>query len=189
MKIDVRRITAQEYEAARRLLLRVTETDTGADWQHEEEGYPLCMLREDLSSGETMGGFTESGELAAYFRGQWDCEQELEGKIPWRVQGPAYYIHRLAVDPEFQRRGIASAMVSAAESRARAGGARSVRMETAGTNRAADRLYRKLGYPVLGSFPNPWTDSGPILCYEKPLEAAGTEEPFDSPAAEGYSLR
>jgi len=164
----------QEYEAVRRLFLRVTETDTGADWQHEEEGYPLSMLQEDLFSGEAVGGFAENGALAAYFCGQWDGEEELEGKIPWRIEGHTYYIHRLAVDPDFRRQGVAAVMVAAAEERARAGGARSVRMETAGTNRAADRLYRKLGYPVLGSFPNPWTDGGPILCYEKPLEAGRT---------------
>jgi ribosomal protein S18 acetylase RimI-like enzyme len=52
----------------------------------------------------------------------------------------------LAVAPAAQRVGVASALLTAAEQRARAAGARKLSLRVLGTNQPAIRLYERLGY-------------------------------------------
>jgi ribosomal protein S18 acetylase RimI-like enzyme len=52
----------------------------------------------------------------------------------------------LAVAPEARRRGVGSALLSAAEQHARARGARKLFLRVLSTNQSALRLYGRLGY-------------------------------------------
>ncbi len=52
----------------------------------------------------------------------------------------------LAVAPEARRRGVATALLSAAEERARARGARKLSLRTFSTNPQAIRLYTRFGF-------------------------------------------
>ncbi len=52
----------------------------------------------------------------------------------------------LAVAPAARRRGVASALLAAAERRARAAGARKLSLRVLGTNQPAIRLYDRLGF-------------------------------------------
>jgi ribosomal protein S18 acetylase RimI-like enzyme len=52
----------------------------------------------------------------------------------------------LAVAPEARRRGVATALLAAAEQRARARGARKLSLRTFSTNPEAIRLYSRLGF-------------------------------------------
>ncbi|MGI6076204.1 MAG: GNAT family N-acetyltransferase [Pyramidobacter sp.] len=69
------------------------------------------------------------------------CRVFPEGPGQWRIG-------RVAVLPEFRRRGIASALLKEAEDYLRAQGAKSVRV---GAQCTAEPLYRRSGYVVCGS--------------------------------------
>jgi ribosomal protein S18 acetylase RimI-like enzyme len=56
----------------------------------------------------------------------------------------------LAVAPGDRRRGVASALLAAAEQQARARGARKLSLRVFGTNATAARLYERLGFGVEG---------------------------------------
>ena len=68
----------------------------------------------------------------------------------WNAADPETYVSSLAVAPAARRRGVATALMSAAEARARADGRREVALQVEEANRAAVELYASLGYEVAG---------------------------------------
>jgi ribosomal protein S18 acetylase RimI-like enzyme len=59
----------------------------------------------------------------------------------------------LAVRPEYERRGVATALIAAAEREARRRRAAKIRLEVSVANTAARRLYEKNGYRVAAQGP------------------------------------
>jgi ribosomal protein S18 acetylase RimI-like enzyme len=114
---------------------------------------PLHESLEELQAcGETFLGAYVEGRLAAV--------------VSWRFDGTTIDIHRLAVLPEFFRRGIGVALLRAAlasESKARRAIA-----QTGAANDPAKQLYRGEGFVELGDrevLPGLW-----ITQFERRLE-------------------
>ena len=68
----------------------------------------------------------------------------------WNAADPEAYVSSLAVAPAARRRGVATALMRAAEARARAERRREVALQVEEANRAAVELYAALGYEVIG---------------------------------------
>jgi ribosomal protein S18 acetylase RimI-like enzyme len=67
--------------------------------------------------------------------------------LSWKeLRGPAGFIHDVAVDEEFRRRGVATALMHAAAEWLRAHGAPRVVLWTAAPNAAAQQLFARLGF-------------------------------------------
>ena len=77
-----------------------------------------------------------------------------------------YYIHRLGVHPEHQKKGIARAMMDFAEDLAREKGAHAVRLDTFSQNKRNQRFYINRGYKQLGNIYFPKQSEHPFYCYE-----------------------
>ena len=95
-------------------------------------------------------------------------EEPAYAAIPWSVPGPAMVIHKLAVDPAVQRRGVASALFARCEDLARQQGIASLRIDTYSLNDRMQALIRRQGFTPTGAvhFPiNPL----PYPCFEKVL--------------------
>lgn len=60
------------------------------------------------------------------------------------------HLLRIAVDPEFQRRGLGRDLLSAVVQRAAAVGAVRLLLEVGASNRAARKLYEALGFAEIG---------------------------------------
>ena len=65
----------------------------------------------------------------------------------------ALYVDALATDPAARRRGVATALLAAAERRAREEGFPRIALDTESTNETAQALYRCLGLTVTASLP------------------------------------
>lgn len=76
------------------------------------------------------------------------------------------YIHRLAVHPQFQGRGIAKALMDQMELQARQDGAVSMRLDTFSQNKRNQRFYENRGYVRLGDIYLPGQSTHPFHCYE-----------------------
>ena len=68
----------------------------------------------------------------------------------WNAADPETYVSSLVVAPAARRRGVATALMRAAEARARAERRREVTLQVEEANRAAVELYAALGYEVIG---------------------------------------
>jgi ribosomal protein S18 acetylase RimI-like enzyme len=76
-------------------------------------------------------------------------ESQLVGAVIASSDGRKGWINRLAVDPEFRRRGIARALVAEAEKILRKNGINVFCALVMDSNMASKGLFRKLGYEEL----------------------------------------
>ncbi|QIE59827.1 GNAT family N-acetyltransferase [Rasiella rasia] len=87
--------------------------------------------------------------------------------INWLTEdGLNYYIHRLAIAPEFQHQGNAKKLMDFAEAFARDKNATSVRLDTFSENKRNQQFYDARGYVKLGDVYFPRQTAIPFHCYE-----------------------
>ncbi len=77
-----------------------------------------------------------------------------------------YYIHRLAIHPDFQSQGHAKKMMDFAEEEIRKKNGVSVRLDTFSQNKRNQRFYENRGYQRLGDIYFPKQSEHPFHCYE-----------------------
>ena len=81
-------------------------------------------------------------------------------------------IQGLAVSPEFQRRGIASALVARAEEFSRSKHARGIYVDTPTTNTGGRNFYEAIGYKLGYTMPRYYEDGLDGVTYQKFLNGA-----------------
>ena len=81
------------------------------------------------------------------------------------------YIHRLAIDPDFQGKGYAQELMSFAENYAKEHHYNSIRLDTFSQNKRNQDFYEKSNYVKLGRINFPKQSKFPFYCYEKVLDA------------------
>lgn len=81
------------------------------------------------------------------------------------------YIHRLAVNPDFQGNGYAQKLMSFAENYAKEHQFNSIRLDTFSQNKRNQDFYEKRNYVKLESIYFPKQSKFPFYCYEKVLDA------------------
>ncbi|HSQ45768.1 MAG TPA: GNAT family N-acetyltransferase [Lutibacter sp.] len=77
------------------------------------------------------------------------------------------YIHRLAVDPNFQGKGYAQKLMDFAEKYARENNYNSIRLDTFSQNKRNQKFYEQRNYVKLESIYFPKQSAFPFYCYEK----------------------
>ncbi len=78
-------------------------------------------------------------------------------------------IHRLAVAPEYQGKGIAASLCVFAEQVAREWSCRSIRLDAYSLNPASNHLYQRLGYKRAAGYCYFHYNPIPFYCYDKIL--------------------
>lgn len=86
--------------------------------------------------------------------------------IEWLTKDKNIYIHRLAVYPKYQGKGIAQQMMTFAENFAKINGYFSVRLDTFSQNKRNQKFYETRGYKRLGNIYFPKQSKHPFYCYE-----------------------
>lgn len=76
------------------------------------------------------------------------------------------YVHRLAIDPNFQGKGLAQKLMSFAENFAKKNEYASIRLDTFSKNTRNQKFYELRGYKKLGSIYFPKQSEHPFYCYE-----------------------
>ncbi len=107
---------------------------------------------------------------------------EADGKVAgfavlWLILDEAH-IATLAVHPAFRRRGIGRKLLETMLTAAQANGARLATLEVRAGNFAAQALYRRHGFRVVGRRPKYYTDNGEdalIMTVMFPSSAEGDE--------------
>ena len=77
------------------------------------------------------------------------------------------YLHRLAVDPSFQKNGIGRLLMDFAEKYAKNNEYKSIRIDTFSKNKRNNKFYRSRKYVQLDDVFFPMQSEFPFHCYEK----------------------
>ena len=97
------------------------------------------------------------------------CNEMDEVYIPVNWISENYnnlYIHRLAVHPDFQKKGVGKALMDFAEKFARKKEYKSIRLDTFSVNKRNLKFYESRGYHQLESIYFPKQSEFPFYCYE-----------------------
>jgi len=132
------------------------------------EQYPnLQTIRNDVESESTHILEGNNGVIAAISMNE---EQPPEYRsLSWLDQeGRVLVLHRLAVNPKWQKQGIGGRILDYAENYAVDNGYTSIRLDTYSGNPRALRLYERHQYRRVGKVRFPGRDL-PFFCYEKNL--------------------
>jgi ribosomal protein S18 acetylase RimI-like enzyme len=96
-----------------------------------------------------------------------DKDEEYEN-VKWITEDfKNLYLHRLAVHPEYQKKGIGKFIMDFAEEYAKLNGFRSIRLDTFSQNKRNNRFYKSRQYVQLGDIFFPMQSKFPFHCYEK----------------------
>ena len=98
-------------------------------------------------------------------------KDHLYNQIDWLT--PDYenlYIHRLAVHPNNQKKGLARLMMNYAEEQAVKMNCISVKLDTFSKNPRNSKFYKARGYVQLGNVFFPKQSKFPFFCFEKVLK-------------------
>lgn len=88
------------------------------------------------------------------------AEGALVGFILARMLCDEMHIMKLAIDPAWRHRGVAAALLDAAQVQARRHGAVVALLEVRPSNSAAIAFYRKAGFATIGVRPNYYPSTG-----------------------------
>lgn len=92
---------------------------------------------------------------------------KVYSKVSWKTNGKnSVYIHRLAVDPEHQKKGVGSKLMDFAENKSKSDGAESIRLDTFSQNTVNQNFYKRRGYVRLEDIYFPLQSEHPFHCYE-----------------------
>ncbi len=91
-------------------------------------------------------------------------------KVNWLTEtSNHYYIHRLAVHPNYQGKGIARSLMDFAEKLGIENDIASIRLDTFSQNLRNQKFYDARGYKRLDTIYFPNQSEFPFYCYELPL--------------------
>lgn len=136
-----------------------------------DEAYPDAnIIEEDIESGHSYV-IKDKGRCIAYAAINEEIEEEPpeHSQLKWSSDGrKVLFIHRLAVLPEYQGRGIAKKMLGFIEDFALKNDYSSTRLVAYGGNETALKLYENFGYKRAGQLRYPHMEY-PFCCYEKDI--------------------
>ncbi|KIL42039.1 GCN5 family acetyltransferase [Gordoniibacillus kamchatkensis] len=166
--MDIVRLSKEDGKSLRALYKTVTADLEQAGVHQWDRWYPnRFVIGGDVKRGAAFG-IRDGGRIVAAV--VVDRRQSANyGGLPWSDgTGDPLCIHRLAVHPEYQGRGIGKKLLQFAEDRVRREGGTSIRLDVYTGNPGAVQLYRRAGYAEVGAIRFPMRPE-PYLCFEKLL--------------------
>jgi ribosomal protein S18 acetylase RimI-like enzyme len=142
-RVAVRVARSQDEDGLARLDAAAWTPASGFPSVNERVNDPFFTFFTDDSPPEAHLVAELDGRLAGYIR--------VKPATTLRENAHVLGIVGLAVAPADRRRGVASALLAAAEQYARARGARKLSLRVLGTNEPAMRLYERQGYEREGT--------------------------------------
>ena len=128
--------------------------------------YPSVDIFENDIKNNSLYILEDQGQCLGLISINEDQSPEYK-ELTWlKESGKILVIHRLAVNPEWQKQGIGRQLMDFAENYASEKGYTSIRLDAYSGNQRALNLYERRGYKRVGQLFFPWREI-PFYCYEK----------------------
>jgi ribosomal protein S18 acetylase RimI-like enzyme len=166
--MHVRQATLRDVESVMALVRRVVPLMRASGNLQWDDHYPNAGVFERDIELDQLWLAEIDGQIAGVAAITSDQEPEY-ANVGWDIGETAIVVHRLAVDPGFQGKGVAVALMEQAEAVARERGIVALRVDTNTQNQITQRLFPKLGYELAGEISLSFRAGLRFLCYEKRL--------------------
>jgi GNAT superfamily N-acetyltransferase len=164
--MTIRPATSADIPALLDLIKRVVPLMNKAGNFQWDEHYPNeTVFSNDIAKQQLWIALVDN-QLAGLAALTEDQEPEY-AQVGFDLSERAIVPHRLAVDPAFQGKGVAAALLNQAEQLALDRGIASLRVDTNSENQATQRLFPKLGYQYVGEITLGFRPGLRFLAYEK----------------------
>jgi ribosomal protein S18 acetylase RimI-like enzyme len=164
--MQVRLANFEDVKAIMGLVHRVVpKMRASGNFQWDSEYPNTAVFERDVERAQLWVAEME-GQMAGVAAITTDQEPEY-ADVGWDTSEMAIVVHRLAVDPAFQGKGIAKALMLQAEAVARAREITVLRVDTNTRNEATQRLFPKLGYRLAGEIGLGFRPGLRFQCFEK----------------------
>ena len=167
--MQIRQATPTDVPAIMQLIAKVVPLMRAANNLQWDDKYPnpgvfnKDIINQQLWIADINGGI---GGIAAITTDQ--SPEYADAGLD--IAEPSIVTHRLAVDPDFQGRGIARKLLEKAEEIAVERGFTNLRIDTNNNNQATQALFPKMGYKFCGEISLQFRPGLRFLCYEKRLD-------------------
>lgn len=167
---EIRKAQINEVGEIMELVAKCVQVMQAGGSDQWDDSYPNKeIISADIENG-TLYAYVDNGAIAGILVLD-ENQSELYRDIQWaQEQGPHLIMHRLAVHPEVQGKGIARKLIAFAEEHARVSGYTSIRMDTYTKNTRALAIYPNLGYERRGEIFFPGREAS-FPVFEKVLAA------------------
>ena len=168
-QLVIRPARAGELDAIWAMVVRAVADMNARGNPQWGEDYPTRdFYAGDISRGELYAALAD-GQLAGVACINTSESPEYD-PLPWTTARPAMVIHRLAVDPSAQRRGVGRSFFQFAEAMARCHGLPTFHLDTYARNDRMQALIRSQGFTQVGMvhFDREGRPDG-FPCFEKVL--------------------
>jgi GNAT superfamily N-acetyltransferase len=170
--MQVRQGTLDDIEAVMALVRRVVPLMRASGNLQWDSDYPNpAVFERDVKLAQLWVAEVDGqGEKRIAGIAAITTDQEPEyANVGWDILELSIVVHRLAVDPAFQGKGIAAALMQQAETVAKSRSITILRVDTNTQNPATQKLFPKLGYLYAGETGFSFRPGLRFLCYEKRL--------------------
>lgn len=166
----LKKTAAEEIPAVMEILAEGSRALAAAGVDQWNDGYPSeADVRADVARGVGYSVLLDGrvvGTAVILTDGEEDYAVITEGK--WLTDGPYLTVHRIATAPSAKRRGVASFLMARAAEMARAGGMRSIRIDTHADNLVMQSFLASRGFVRCGII-HLGRNGAPRYAYEKLL--------------------
>jgi ribosomal protein S18 acetylase RimI-like enzyme len=164
--IKIRLAHTEELEIAHKIVRDATRHLDEQEILQWDEIYPNKeILLKDIES-QQMHFIEIEGRVVGLIVINEDQSSEFNS-IDWKYSGETLVVHRLTIDPVYQRRGLANILMNFAEESAAVNGYSCIRLDAFIHNPAAFTLYEKRGYRNAGIVR---FRKGEFYCFEKRIK-------------------
>ncbi|WP_151736655.1 GNAT family N-acetyltransferase ['Paenibacillus yunnanensis' Narsing Rao et al. 2020] len=147
---DIRQAASGEIAEIMELIAACVQVMQAGGSDQWDETYPNQeILLADIAAGTLYAYFLDGAVAGILVLDEHQSEQYREIQWP-QNEGTYLVMHRLAVHPEAQGKGIARKLITFAEQLARKKGYTGIRLDTYSKNTPALALYKGMGYELRG---------------------------------------
>ncbi|TCC90356.1 GNAT family N-acetyltransferase [Pedobacter frigiditerrae] len=162
----IRQATLLDIEPIMQLVKAVVPLMIQAGNFQWDDAYPNPVVFEKDLQLQQLWLAEIDGAIAGIAAITTDQEPEY-AKVGWDINETAIVIHRLAVHPAYQGKGVAVALLQEAELIAADRNIHILRVDTNSMNKATQTLFPKLGYVFAGEIDLSFRPGLLFYCYEK----------------------
>lgn len=151
MNIIFRKGTPDDLDEIAEFIIDATEKLKNSGINQWDDIYPVQEdFNEDINNNQLYVGMRNNDIAVVFTLNKEFDEQYANGK--WKEpQKEFYVIHRLCVNPKFQKQGIAGKTMKFIDEECKRLGAEAVRLDVYCKNPHAISLYKKCGYQQVGT--------------------------------------
>lgn len=164
----MRKATLNDLDNIMSIIKETVKDMNSSDNYQWDNNYPNENTFENDINNDTLYIKEIDGDIAGFICIDYNEAKEYD-ELDWSLSEKAAVIHRMAVNPDFRRKGIGTTLINFAKEVASNSNVNYIKTDTHSSNDKMDNLFRKCGFNPIGKVQFRRKED-PFICYENILK-------------------